>query len=107
MPMFFYNFLAASRKSNLKPFGIFQDGSDINWIASADPGDFVLVSLIGTMDGVNATFVLPSLVKRLVMIFKQGLTLYEGVHFNRDHSTITFLPGNIPQPGNLIRALIW
>ena len=64
------------------------------------------VTPTGTIDGVNAAFTLLSTPNPpgSLTVIRGGLTLSSGIDFNLSGTTITFLAGSIPQPGDIIRA---
>jgi hypothetical protein len=60
----------------------------------------------GTVDGTNAAFTLqaaPAMAAGL-LLSRNGLILTSGVDYSIVGSAITFLPGSIPQPGDVITA---
>ena len=60
----------------------------------------------GTIDGVNAAFILPSEPNPAgsLRLYRNQLVQYSGTHFNLSVDTITFTAGNIPVAGDSLRA---
>lgn len=60
----------------------------------------------GALNGVNSTFTLskaPSPAASL-LLFRNGLLQKAGVDFTLDGLTVSFQPGSVPQPGDLLQA---
>lgn len=72
------------------------------------PAQFSTASgtITGTMDGVNASFLLSYPVST-VNVYRNGLLMTAGTDYTSGANVITFLAGNIPQPGDLITAEGW
>lgn len=102
--------------------GIIQDipgscsvsGSTVTFAAGHAPGsadvlqalvNVAPVALIGTVDGTNPTFFIPSAVTTDALIGRAGI-LQDPGSFTRVGQTVTFMPGNIPQPGDSVIALV-
>lgn len=62
-----------------------------------------VLTISGTIDGTNDTFVL-SQNPQFLRIFNNGLLQYPDVAYTRNGIVVTFLPDYIPQPGHLLRA---
>lgn len=60
-------------------------------------------SVQGAIDGVNAVFTLGVVVPR-AMIFRNGVAMTLNTDCTHSGQTIVFLPGQIPQPGDIITA---
>lgn len=60
----------------------------------------------GTVDGVNGTFQLlaPPAPASSLGLFRNGLMVTQNSDYTISGSTITFLPGSIPQPGDVLEA---
>lgn len=65
-----------------------------------------LAVLTGDIDGANATFTLIAIPLRL-FLFLNGVLLFDGVGYSLSGSTVTMLPGYIPQSGDSLRAEVW
>ena len=102
----FQNFMAASRKPNLKPFGLMAQSQDLTWIISYY-AVLQLVSLAGTQDGTNAVFTLSAAPGNGSIVFVNGIGLYEGVAYTRSGTGITFSAGYAPQSTDVLRVLTW
>lgn len=98
----------ADHETVLEPYRwIFHGGAsgNVTWINNETPS--------GTIDGVNATFVLAQVPTPTssVLLTKNGQILYNSVGYTLSGATITFQTGYIPQPasggdltGDLVRA---
>jgi hypothetical protein len=65
-----------------------------------------LETMNGTMNGSNAAFTLaraPSPATSL-LLFRNGLLQTAGVDYTLSGSSVSFLPGSVPQPGDMIQA---
>lgn len=62
--------------------------------------------ITGTIDGSNDTFTLPASYLR-VLLYRNGALLNESIAYTISGATITFLPGYIPQTGDILRAEVW
>jgi hypothetical protein len=69
-------------------------------------GQFVdQVTPTGALDGVNATFALPSAPSAgSLYVWRNGLLMSPGVDYVLSGSSISFVSGAIPQPGDILRA---
>lgn len=64
-------------------------------------------SIAGAVDGINAIFTLDQAVSK-VFVFRNGLKLTAGADYTFSGSTqITFISGNIPQPGDIVSVEGW
>ena len=109
--MGFENFMAASRKRNLRPFSLLPSSSDISWIednlsTAAAP---TRETPSGTINGVNNVFTLSEapVSADLAMITVNGLIQVRGTSYSLTSTTITFETGYTPQTGDIIEAWIW
>lgn len=60
---------------------------------------------VGLIDGVNATFVLPSEpVDGSLLLVKNSLMLFDGIGYTLNGLVITYQPGYIPNPGDAHRV---
>ena len=61
---------------------------------------------MGTLDGSNTTFTLANtpIPSTSVAIFRNGLLLQQGTDYTLSSTTLTFLAGAVPQPGDLLLA---
>jgi hypothetical protein len=109
----FQNFLAAARKPNLKRFKLFPSDLNLDWIDGAQSGTPEVfthpTTLTGTMNGVNATFLLDSVTATpsLTRLVWNGITLQEDVGFAVSGGTITMKAGYIPVSGDKLEAEVW
>lgn len=105
--MQFQNFEAASRKPNMKPFGLMAEFQDLSWIAS-NYSDFQLQTVSGIVNGSNRIFTIPAAPGNGIIVFVNGIGTFAGTAFTLAGTTITFLPGWVPQPGDVVdAALTW
>lgn len=60
----------------------------------------------GTLDGVNATFVLANVPNPSsgLALFRNGLLLRQGGDYTLSSNTVTFLTGAVPQPNDIVTA---
>lgn len=63
-------------------------------------------TITGTLDGVNANFFLSYPVST-VNVYRNGILMTAGTDYTSGANLITFLPGQIPQPGDIITAEGW
>lgn len=110
--MGFRNFLAASRKSNIRRFGLIPSTQSVDWIEglTSDPPEFYEhpSTLTGTMNGVNDTFVLVGVSDpQEVQVFWNGVMLAEGTGYTRSGGTLTMQTGYIPESGDDLFAYVW
>jgi hypothetical protein len=72
---------------------------------------FAAAALIGTMDGVNATFLLQPAPQNGVMIFRGGTLLAPGPQPDAQYTVsgayVTFNAQAIPEPGVGTQAFVW
>jgi hypothetical protein len=61
-------------------------------------------TIVGTIDGVNATLGIVNAVLPAYSVFRNGLLMTRGVDYVALGNQITFQPGAIPQPGDTITA---
>lgn len=62
--------------------------------------------ITGTIDGANDTFTIPSSPLRM-LLYRNGTLIDENTAYTLSGTTITFLPGYIPQTGDTLRAEVW
>ena len=103
-PIAWCNFMAACRKPNLIPFGMFLRGTDLSWIA-ANGGVAEFLTVTGVIDGVNPTFYVMNPLPPS-WIFNGGLLMTEGVDYTRDEQAGTITFGIPPPAGAVIRAVV-
>ena len=107
------NFMTASRKANMHRFHLFPQGLSLAWIDGAQYGQPTVfvhpTTLTGTMNGVNATFVLDAVTDTpaLVRVFWNGVALAEDVGFTVAIDTITMQTGYIPESGDTLEVEVW
>lgn len=84
----FRNYTAASRKSNLKEFGMVHPDKNIDYIAGVSASMNIIPLASGAFNGENNVFVFTS---RVDMVTLRGLTLKEGEDYaiSSDGRTIT------------------
>ncbi len=83
--------------------------TQLNTIGSTPPTTAAFVdsdSLSGTLDGVNANFTLSQtpVPASSLSVFRNGLLQSLGVDYTVSGSAITFLPGSVPLPADLLNA---
>ena len=103
-PVAFANFMAACRKRNLIPFGMFARNTDLSWIAD-NSGSSDVLSAVGTIDGVNKTFYFVAPLPEC-LIFNGGLLMTEVIDYTRDETAGTVTFGIAPPAGAVIRAVV-
>lgn len=103
----FKSFMAAARKPNFIPFGLFPRGSDLSWIA-ANPMMPNLITPDGTQNGTNDTFTVDAQFTD-VWLFKNGQLQTQGTDytFNGDTGTITWAAASIPGPSDVVKAALF
>jgi hypothetical protein len=87
------------------------DGQMLRWNGAAQTWDLVnlvdAASLTGTADGTNLVFLLPAapVPASSLILFRNGLALQAGgFDYTLSGSTVTFIAGEAPQPGDTLRA---
>lgn len=104
----FRSFQAASRKHNMKAFGLFKTLYGLGWIEdNSGFGPTHRGVPTGTKDGVNDTFTIPLSNPQAIMLLRNGLVMKEGVGFNVVGNTVVFEPGYIPLAGTELYYFIW
>jgi hypothetical protein len=88
------------------PFGLMPSGRDLTWIPSynSDAPDVEVPA--GTINGVNANFVV-SRAFTVIAVYLNGLKLKNTVGYTISGTTITFLTGYIPEVGDTVEVEIW
>lgn len=61
-------------------------------------------SVQGTIDGTNAVFLLPAILSR-AQVFRNGAAMTLNFDCVFGERSLVFLPGQIPQPGDIITVL--
>lgn len=102
----FYNFTAASRKNNLIPMGIFNPMDSVSWIFNAQGNPPSPIGLLGTVDGTNAAFTLPSPYTVISAIMRNGVIQDPATMYSVSGITVTFQTNFIPQTGDDIQGLL-
>lgn len=76
-------------------------GTASMFVAPSGASGLAFHTLIGVIDGVNATFTLDAVPPTggIVMIFRNGIIQTQGVQYTLTGVTVTFQPGWVPQPG--------
>jgi hypothetical protein len=107
MAEYFKNFVAASRRDNMKRFGHAQASADLSWIA--DAADIQVADLSNSIDGSTVAFTLPvaaSFVQELlwnnVPVYADTLT--PGFSFN---GTTGITTNFVPVLGDTLVARYW
>lgn len=82
-------------------------GTASMFIAPTAPAGLTVHAVFGTIDGVNTVFTLDALpVAGLIcLIFRNGVLQIQGTAYVIAGSQITFLPGYVPQVGDLLQAI--
>lgn len=104
----FINFLAATRKPMLIPFGLFSPNQDTSWIASVAAGGANLtpVNLTPAPDGANAIFTVPTTIIGGVAIYRNGVLQDPLLSYSIVGQSVTFNASNIPAPFDDLQALV-
>lgn len=83
----FRNFLAASRKSNIRAFGLLGHDRSLDFIDNTSGADEI-VTVTGTKNGVNTTFTFTG---SFASLWSNGLRLVEGTDYSVTGTTITMV----------------
>lgn len=98
------NFLAASRRTRLIPFGLFGPGNNItSAIYDIAGAQFTALTVSGTIDGVNAVFTLSDTPLNLDL-YKNGVLQLSPTMYTLAGNVVTFTSNFIPSPGDYLSA---
>lgn len=102
----FVNLLAASRKSRLIPFGLFNGADNLSFIydipQSIGVGSYT--PMTGTVDGANRVFTSPITVTNGLLLYLNGILQDPAISYGISGNTVTFV--NAPQVGDDVTAVV-
>lgn len=82
-----------------------QIGDSLQCVLGSTSASLTPVALTGTINGINAVFIVVQAITSGCSIFRNGILQIPGSSYNIVGQTVTFTAGNIPQTGDNLAAI--